>query len=391
MKVPTLLVLLCALVPLAAQGAGANLHEPPSGAQAEPSADAPPAPAEDDIVARSTFTLTSGGGSRGYECVVRRGQDAAAAAVAFAEEHALNVDGVLQIAQHLVGQVESAAYEPPKELRLRTAGAHKKRAESLAKEGVHDEAAEHLARALMRPGLETDIVASLKAQFGTAMRLLAQQRQQEEKEAAEQAAAAARAAEEAAALVEARARAAEAEADWSSFLAEVLAPSKLRVDARGAAEGEGGEGGEAAAEPLVEMPLTLTRRGEGGEGGGQEVVTLRVHKGQDASEQVFAFCAANGLHSADEVSKLGGLVSGRLEEAGHAREEATSAAALVVRGARQRREGGYPPPQVYPPHHLPTLTSRQRREGDYSAAGAAFARALHHAGAGELSKEQLAF
>ncbi|EOD28797.1 hypothetical protein EMIHUDRAFT_234643 [Emiliania huxleyi CCMP1516] len=289
LKVPTLLVLLCALVPLAAQGAGANLHEPPSGAQAEPSADAPPAPAEDDIVARSTFTLTSGGGSRGYECVVRRGQDAAAAAVAFAEEHALNVDGVLQIAQHLVGQVESAAYEPPKELRLRTAGAHKKRAESLAKEGVHDEAAEHLARALMRPGLETDI----------------------------------------------------AEADWSSFLAEVLAPSKLR--------------------------------------------------GQDASEQVFAFCAANGLHSADEVSKLGGLVSGRLEEAGHAREEATSAAALVVRGARQRREGGYPPPQVYPPHHLPTLTSRQRREGDYSAAGAAFARALHHAGAGELSKEQLAF
>ena len=116
-----------------------------------------------------------------------------------------------------------------------------------------------------------------------------------------------------------------------------------------------------------------------------------MHKGQDASEQVFAFCAANGLHSADEVSKLGGLVSGRLEEAGHAREEATSAAALVVRGARQRREGGYPPPQVYPPHHLPTLTSRQRREGDYSAAGAAFARALHHAGAGELSKEQLAF
>ena len=99
----------------------------------------------------------------------------------------------------------------------------------------------------------------------------------------------------------------------------------------------GREGGEAAAEPLVEMPLTLTRRGEGGEGGEQEVVTLRVHKGQDASEQVFAFCAANGLHSADEVSKLGGLVSGRLEEAGHAREEATSAAALVARGARQRR------------------------------------------------------
>ena len=113
-------------------------------AQAEPpAAEAADAAAEDDVVARSTFTLTSNGVSGGYECVVRRGQDAAAAAVAFAEDHKLNVDGVIQIAQHMVEQVEATSYEPPKELRLRTAGAHKKKAESLAKDGEHDEVFRH--------------------------------------------------------------------------------------------------------------------------------------------------------------------------------------------------------------------------------------------------------
>ena len=159
-----------------------------------------------------------------------------------------------------------------------------------------------MIRALLRPGLETDVVASLKAQFGTAMRQLGQQRQQEEKEAAEQAAAAARAAEEAAALVEARARAEEAEADWNAFLAAVL-PANETSEAAPPAEGEGGEPAEPAKEPLVVMPLTLTRAGEDGEKV-QDEVKLRVHRGEDPSEQVYAFCAANGLHSADEAGQL---------------------------------------------------------------------------------------
>ena len=46
-------------------------------------------------------------------------------------------------AQHMVEQVEATSYEPPKELRLRTAGAHKKKAESLAKDGEHDEVFRH--------------------------------------------------------------------------------------------------------------------------------------------------------------------------------------------------------------------------------------------------------
>ena len=51
------------------------------------------------------------------------------------------------------------------------------------------------------------------------------------------------------------------------------------------------------------MPLTLTRTGEGGEKV-QDEVKLRVLRGEDPSEQVYAFCAANGLHSADEAGQL---------------------------------------------------------------------------------------
>merc|ERR1719162_2909861 len=141
---------------------------------------------------------------------MRRGQDAAAAAVSFAEVHQVNAEGLLQIAQHMAG-LSVAGYEPPKELRLRTAGAHKKKAEALAKDGAHDEAAEHVLRALLRPGLEESVMAQLKAQLERAMQKLVQQRQTEQKEA-----------------------------DWGAFLAEVRAGTG--GEAAGAAEGGGGGG-----------------------------------------------------------------------------------------------------------------------------------------------------
>merc|ERR1740124_1105741 len=176
--------------------------------------------------------MTSNGESSEKLCTMRRGQDAAAAAVNFAEQHQVNADGLLQIAQHMAGVTTVGDYEPPKELRLRTAGAHKKKAEALAKEGVHDEAAEHVIRALLRPGLEESVMSQLKAQLERAMQKLVQQREAEEKEAAE-----ARAAEEAVALQEARARAERDEADWGAFLAEV------RAGTGGEAAGAAGGGG----------------------------------------------------------------------------------------------------------------------------------------------------
>ena len=311
---------------------------------------------KDDVVATASFTMSSGGESSERVCTMRRGQDAAAAAVNFAEQHQVNVDGLIQIAQHMVGQ--AADYEPPKELRLRTAGAHKKKAEALAKEGVHDEAAEHVIRALLRPGLEESVVSQLKVQLERAMQKLVQQRQAEQKEAAEQAAAEARASDEAVALQEARARAERDEAYWGAFLAEVRAGTGGEVEGAGGADGD--------AEPLVAMPLTLTR-GEGAEKVPEEV-HLRVLKGQDPSQQVYSFCAANNLHSAEQVSKLHGMVTSQLEQSGklqHIAPDTDSAAAHLSRAAKQRREGAY------------------------AEAGAAFARALNHASADELSEAQL--
>ena len=121
-----------------------------------PPVDVPPAaeaPADEDVVARATFTMSSNGESSEKVCTLRRGQDAAAAAVSFAEAHPVTAEGLLHIAQHMAG-LSVDGYEPPKELRLRTAGAHKKKAEALSKDGAHDEAAEHVLRALLRPGLE---------------------------------------------------------------------------------------------------------------------------------------------------------------------------------------------------------------------------------------------
>ena len=73
-----------------------------------------------------------------------------------------------------------------------------------------------------------------------------------------------------------------------------------RGDASSEQHGVGRAGGEAGgeAEPLVAMPLTLNR---GGDANQAEEVHLRVHSGQDLSQQVFRFCAANNLHSADQV------------------------------------------------------------------------------------------
>ena len=281
-------------------GIVAMLADPSPPVDEQPAAAETPVATDEDVVATATFTMSSNGESSEKPCTMRRGQDAAAAAVSFAEVHQVNAEGLLQIAQHMAG-LSVAGYEPPKELRLRTAGAHKKKAEALAKDGAHDEAAEHVLRALLRPGLEESVMAQLKAQLERAMQKLVQQRQTEQKEAAEQAAAEVRAAEEALALQEARARAERDEADWGAFLAEVRAGTG--GEAAGAAEGGGGGGGggDAAVEPLVAMPLTLNR---GGDASQAEEVHLRVHKGQDLSQQVYSFCAANNLHSADQVSSL---------------------------------------------------------------------------------------
>jgi len=151
-------------------GIAAMLADPTPPVDEQPAA---PVATDEDVVATATFTMSNNGESSEKLCTMRRGQDAAAAAVSFAEAHQVNAEGLLQIAQHMAG-LSVAGYEPPKELRLRTAGAHKKKAEALSKDGAHDEAAEHVLRALLRPGLEESVMAQLKAQLERAMAKLVQ-------------------------------------------------------------------------------------------------------------------------------------------------------------------------------------------------------------------------
>ena len=104
-------------------GIAAVLADPTPPVDVQPAAEAP---ADEDVVARATFTMSSNGESSEKVCTLRRGQDAAAAAVSFAEAHPVTAEGLLHIAQHMAG-LSVDGYEPPKELRLRTAGAHKKK------------------------------------------------------------------------------------------------------------------------------------------------------------------------------------------------------------------------------------------------------------------------
>ena len=337
------------------------------------------APAEPEALARASFTLNKNDGTQVQaEAEVRPGEDAAAAAVIFAERHSMNdIGSVLQIAERVVQVMREQApnYEPPAELRLRTAGAHKRKAEELAKEAdAHDEAAAHLVRALMRQGLEESMVETLKQRFGVQMERLAQQRKQEAAEAAEAAAAAARQAEEAAALVEARARAEAVEEDWRSHLASIKSVAQPAAS-------------DVAAEPLVAVPLTMRRANAdaGGESTEQEVV-LRLMPGQDVASAAYAFCRAQGLHSADELVKLGTILGERLAAAGipppppPQQQQQMQQAAVAARGGSGRADSAS--------SHVQRAEAA-RKEGAHAEAGASFARALQHPDAASLGESGL--
>ena len=315
--------------------------------------DATTAPDADDVVLTQTITVTNDGISQPVLLQMRRSQDAAAAVILFAESvNVRDADSGLNLAKTVNTAAASLEppFEPPSELRLRTAGAHKKKAEELAKDGDHDLAAMHLLRALLRPGLDDEMVAQLKRQYDTAMAKLVTQRKMEAQEAQEAAAAEARRVAEAAALVEARARAERDEADWRVYMAQFASAA--------AAEAE-----EAA--PVLSLPISLRR---GGEATASEELELHVRAGQDAAHAVYHFCSAQGLHSADEVTKLGSMVEQQraargVELAGGA---AADAAAALDRGTKHRREGAH------------------------GEAGVHFARALQHPeAASQLSAEQM--
>ena len=352
--------------------------------------DSAPPLEEDPVVVVEQITLQGAQGNIVAPLEMKGSQDPAAAACAFAEKHGTHdVSSVLTLANILVKKAEEQSHQPPAELRLRTAGAHVKKSEELAKDGEHDQAAVHLIRALLRSGLDEALVERLKRQFGTAMNKLSEQRRLEALEAAEAAAAEARRVEEAQALEEARERAARDEEDWRRYMEEhVAAPGQKRTvgsagSAGSAEEGEAaGSAGTAAGgtaagmaekeeAPRLVLPMSLNRPNPNG---GSEPLQVQLEfkmvasRHEDTSHAIYEFCSENGLHSAHEVSRLGAIVqqtlsgrqsSGGGEGGGEGDKEDEALAAVGVK------------------EHL-SNAARHGKEGDYAKAGVHYVRALRH-------------
>jgi tetratricopeptide (TPR) repeat protein len=356
-----------------------------SGASAQPVE-------EDPVVIMEQITLQGNQESANIvaQLEMKRSQDPAAAACAFVEKHGIHdVSSVLTLANILVKKAEEKSHQPPAELRLRTAGAHVKKSEELAKDGEHDQAAVHLIRALLRSGLDEALVERLKRQFGTAMTKLSEQRRLEALEAAEAAAAEARRVEEAQALEEARARAARDEEDWRLYMEEHVAATgqkrtsgSVGLPAEGEAAGTASEEAGTTAEeaPRLVVPILLNRPNPNG---GSEPVQVQLEfklvdgRHEDVSHAIYEFCSENGLHSADEVTKIGDLVQQRLigqtgeggEGGENDKEEEVAAVGVKEHLANAARHG---------------------KEGDYAKAGAHYVRALRHphfAGGGARGSE----
>ena len=350
--------------------------------------------AEGETVALTmSFTLKGPSGAPfSAHALLKHGQDPAAAAVMFAEHYDIRgANSVVQVAEELARQSAAATppYVPPPELRLRTAGAHKRKADEHRKHGEYDDEAVHLMRAILRPGLEETVASSLKRLFEGAMGKLPAQRKTEAAEAAAAAAAEARRVEEAAALIQARQRAELIEADWQAFLRQ--ASSGGMEGAASASASADGTHADAPT-PIVTLPLTLSR-----ENGGSATVELSLQPGQEASHAVYSFCGAQGLHSVDHLVQISAMLDSKLAEVGvdvvAAAErwqlDASGAVVPATLGALQRLVQDRASPTAA--DHLERGLARQR-EGAYAEAGIHFTRALRrHAadGANGLSEEQL--
>eukprot|EP01051_Picozoa_sp_SAG22_P005618 SAG22_NODE_338_length_12038_cov_24.655583_5_plen_462_part_00 len=230
-----------------------------------------------------------------------------------------------QLAEKVAG---NEAYDPPAELRLRTAGAHSKRSKEHSKEGEYDFAVNDLIRALLRKGLEEDVKSKMERMIHDALRGLTSQRSQEAKDAKAAQKAEQRLQGETEALAEAGVRRELDEQDWLAF--EQLIKAESATPATDA----------DASEALAQVELTLTK--EANQQKVQSQASATVLPGQDASEAAFQFCAANDLHSADEVKKISGMLQQRLgadfEVAG---KVVGDAAGHIARGKQHQTAGQY--------------------------------------------------
>eukprot|EP00929_Paragymnodinium_shiwhaense_P057003 TRINITY_DN28526_c0_g1_i1.p1 TRINITY_DN28526_c0_g1~~TRINITY_DN28526_c0_g1_i1.p1 ORF type:complete len:690 (+),score=196.34 TRINITY_DN28526_c0_g1_i1:80-2149(+) len=268
-------------------------------------------------------TLDAGEALQGLKTDLLDGEDAAILAQRVTEERRIyDPEIVLAVAKSFAEGLQDVEYKPPKDLVLRTGGAYSRRADDAIKERRFPAAVADCLRAMMRPGLDSTAADVFMKKLGHALLRMERIREMEQQEAAGDEKLAEQQAEADALAKEWKVLLAEDEALWK----EVEEKSLLAALADGGAE----------RTEVLSMSLNLNSasKDKGAEKTGTKK-TLALFDGDDESHAAVSFCAANGIHSPDEVLKLHGSLQSQAKQKSYkapAHLALESAAAHLERG-----------------------------------------------------------
>ena len=243
-----------------------------------------------------------------------------------------------------------AGYEPPEEItkcgkRKCSVGKLKGRAEEARKAEMYDEMGADLLRALSKKIDQEQVTTRLHRDLERAFDGIGRQRQREEEERLEQEKIDKRRADGEAAMEESRLRKLKDEEDWAAFESGDAA-----ITEAGAAAADGTA--DAAAEVLAAVTLTMTHTKGDGEKT-ETPVTAELFEGQDAAHAAYDLCESVGLHNADEVTKIAGLLKAKAGESYAVPAPTATTEKLFV------------------------LARKESKAANFAAAGAAWSTALH--------------
>lgn len=256
--------------------------------------------AADKVIA----TLDSGPALNGEKAELVDGEDVALLAQRVTDaKNIYDADIVLAVAKSFAQSLQDTdvEYKPPKDLVLRTGGAYSRRADDAIKERRFPAAVADCLRALMRPGIDSTAADVFLKKLSHALLRMERIKEMEaqvstgDEKFAEQKA-------EADALAK----------DWEVLLAEDEALWQPIEYANLTVLSEESRG-ESAEIFSTDIQLEMMKNGkqEASKGVGKK---LSLRDGEDESYAAVQFCAANGIHSPEEVLKLHGSLQSHVSK-----------------------------------------------------------------------------
>jgi len=326
---------------------GATLLEENGQPVAEP-------PDSEEPVVESSMGLKRGENSFDARFYVLPGEDGASGAWRFSEEYRFqDVQELLKVTAKLTKLLEEKGYEPPEEItkcgkRKCSVGKLKGRAEEARKAEMYDEMGADLLRALSKPIDQEQVTTRLHRDLERAFDGIGRQRQREEEERLEQEKVDRRREEGEAAMEESRLRKLKDEEDWTAFEnGDAVATDSGKPAAAPAAGAEG-----QPAELLAHVTLTMTQTKNDGEKT-ETPVRAELFDGQDAAHAAYDLCESVGLHNANEVTKIAGML----------KEKAGDSYTIPLPTASSEK--------------LFAMAKKETKAANFAAAGAAWSSALH--------------